>query len=273
MNPMNAVNQRPIQFKPHVSIEVVDAVRAHGYLQRNTMNRPLSESIVAKYAEQMMAGKWMSNGDTITFAGDFLIDGQHRLAAIIKANVALEMIVVRNVSVDAFATKDNGKKRNGSDVLSILGHSHTKALASVLTRVSHYYLFQMDWRRNDFAVDYKEALILYPEAIEVVADGKLRTSFKFGSSVMAAKVICMRVHREQADAFFARLVDGIGLAEDSQERILREALLRIGTSGMARTSVDALAWIIKAWNAKRQGKKIAMVKWSPQRNEAFPKAI
>jgi hypothetical protein len=158
-------------------------------------------------------------------------------------------------------------------VLAILGHSHTKALASVLTMVSHYYLFQMDWRRKTYTVDFKEALTLYPEAIEVVADTKLRVLFKFGSAVLAARVICMRINREQADSFFARLSDGIGLAEDSQERILREALLRIATSGIARTSVDALAWILKAWNAKRQGKKIAMVKWSPQQNEAFPKAI
>lgn len=275
MTPMNAMIPKPLPFKPHVSVEMIDPERAQWYLACNTMNRPMSPNTVQKYAEQMLAGKWMTNGDTITFAGDVLIDGQHRLAAIVKAGVTLEMIVVRNVCVDAFATKDNGKKRAGSDVLAVLGQQNTNVMSAVLTRLAHYYLGRnviSSWK----PFDVRETLMAYPEVGEVCANYKMYRAFRHGASVLAAYIICSRINKEQADEFFARLVDGIGLSVDSQERVLREQLLRLSTSqGNVAQGWTVLAWIIKAWNAKRQGRKITLLVWKrgKEQQEAFPKAI
>src|SRR5690606_5321337 len=64
-------------------------------LERNTLNRPLSDQHVKRIASQISAGKWRFNGDTIKLSecGDVL-DGQHRLWAVIEAKKPVETLIV-----------------------------------------------------------------------------------------------------------------------------------------------------------------------------------
>ena len=84
----------------------------------NTNNRKAKRHIVDKYADQMSRGQWVVNGDTICFdITGTLIDGQHRLLAVIKSEVPLRTTVVRNLPLDAFATLDDGSLRSAGDVI------------------------------------------------------------------------------------------------------------------------------------------------------------
>jgi hypothetical protein len=47
-----------------------------------------------------------------------LVDGQHRLAAIIEADLPVEMTVFTDVEPDNFDVLDTGEKRNAADVLA-----------------------------------------------------------------------------------------------------------------------------------------------------------
>lgn len=270
---MTAQGKTLFSPKPSVRVQMVTPSTARDWLTYNTMNRPMSDRIVAKYAQQMADGKWLVNGDTITFADDVLIDGQHRLAAVVKSGVTIPMIVVNDVVRDAFATKDTGKKRNGADILGILGEQNASTVAAVLSKVVHYYA---GWAHvpNALVVDYQEAINLYPEVRDICKHYQLRSLCSAASSVLAAYVVCSRVNKEQADEFFARVADGVGLGVDSQERLLREQLLRIQDSG-TKTRTAAMAWTIKAWNAKRQGRKLKLIQWhrGKEQKEEFPIAI
>lgn len=76
-------------------IRTVTPALAKIWLYQNKNNRAIRKHIVDNYAEQMKDGKWDLTGQGITFDenGD-LIDGQHRLNAIIKSNTPVEMLIV-----------------------------------------------------------------------------------------------------------------------------------------------------------------------------------
>jgi hypothetical protein len=88
----------------------------------NSLNRPVSDSTVDEYGEQMKKGKWRLNGEAIIISKDgLLLDGQHRLWASFKTKKSFKTMVTRGVDKETFATIDTGKKRTGSDALIIHG--------------------------------------------------------------------------------------------------------------------------------------------------------
>ena len=75
-------------------VEVTPALAAQ-WLTSNTKSRPLNEAKVAEYAEKMRLGVWREGrGMPIIRRSDGrLINGQHRLCAIIRAGVAVTLRV------------------------------------------------------------------------------------------------------------------------------------------------------------------------------------
>lgn len=65
---------------------------------KNPRNRSISNSRVAGYAADMARGHWPVNGEPIILDEDGnLIDGQHRLAAIVMCGKSIQLLVVRGV--------------------------------------------------------------------------------------------------------------------------------------------------------------------------------
>lgn len=93
--------------------QVITPKLAKAWLERNTNNyRKLSEQIVEAYASDMANDLWEENGESIVFDEDGVLkDGQHRLAAIIKADKPITMFVIEGVSRDV-TTWDDGKIRS-----------------------------------------------------------------------------------------------------------------------------------------------------------------
>ncbi|MDO0930218.1 hypothetical protein QQY66_00225 [Streptomyces sp. DG2A-72] len=57
-------------------VDVSPALARHWLTEHNTHNRSLRPRVVAAYARDMHAGRWMDNGETIKFAADgTLLDG------------------------------------------------------------------------------------------------------------------------------------------------------------------------------------------------------
>lgn len=73
-----------------------------------------------QYARQMREGLWHFNAETIKFdVNGNLLDGQHRLMAIVKSGCAISCLVVRNLPSEVFSTIDRGTIRSYGDVFSI----------------------------------------------------------------------------------------------------------------------------------------------------------
>ena len=91
-------------------------------LRNNTENRKLDSRHVQFLADQILSGKWQNNGQTIVIADDgTLMDGQHRLSAIIKANRPTQLGLCTGAPKSAMSTIDNGKLRSTTDILTMNG--------------------------------------------------------------------------------------------------------------------------------------------------------
>ncbi len=107
-----------------VSFREITPKQALALLGKNhPRNRAINQASVGCYAEQMLAGEWHpASAEAVKISDEgILIDGQHRLHAVIKANVPIFFMVVEGVPEVAFSAIDDGVLRNLSAVLEING--------------------------------------------------------------------------------------------------------------------------------------------------------
>lgn len=88
-------------------VQKVNPARAAEMLSANTSNRTLSRSTVRSFAQGMGRGEWLVTHQGIAFdTNGVLVDGQHRLAAVIEADVPVEMTVFTDVEPGTFDVLD-----------------------------------------------------------------------------------------------------------------------------------------------------------------------
>ena len=103
-------------------IEVITPAKAKTYLDTSKGNRPLSKPSVKSYADTMKAEKWQLNGIPIVFDTEgHLLDGHHRMKAVMEAEVPVVFAVVRGVAAEAFTTFDCGLHRKLGQLLAMQG--------------------------------------------------------------------------------------------------------------------------------------------------------
>ena len=120
-------------------VQSINPKKAAEYLAANTSNRPLSKAVVKQFAEAMSRGDWMVTHQGIAFGpGGVLVDGQHRLAAIVEADIPVELTVFTDVDQGTFDVLDTGKRRNAADVLALEGEKSVTMLAAMVRTVWLY---------------------------------------------------------------------------------------------------------------------------------------
>lgn len=260
-----------MQRVPMVARERITPEQAHAMLGFNTHNRNLRARIVEAYARDMAAGRWLDNGETIKVAADgTLLDGQHRLQAVVRADVPVDLLVVRGVSAQAQETMDAGTKRTFSDVLKLRGERNTTALGTVVRIVASYQrggntLMGATGGQAFTNAELLEVLDTYPwlrDASLLMTDLSKRARLP-----VQAGGLCFwlfnQIDAEDARVFFGRLLDGTNLEDGNPIHMLREALARRAT---AASRVEVQYWTavtIKAWNKWRRGERIAHLRFSP----------
>lgn len=101
-------------------------------LRHNTQNRDVDNKLITTYARQMKEGLWEENGESICFGEDgTLKDGQHRLMAIVRADVSVPTVVVRNVK-DAVTLYDDHKKRTMNNQMQI---KEQRSISNIMSSV------------------------------------------------------------------------------------------------------------------------------------------
>ena len=95
---------------------------ASQYLKRNIGNRTLKVKVVNEYAWDMSNGLWNASHQGIAFDEEGnLVDGQHRLNAIIKSGKTIRMQVTLGLNEKAVKSIDTGKSRTYDEAMTILG--------------------------------------------------------------------------------------------------------------------------------------------------------
>ena len=113
------------------TIEKISPAKAREMLGMNHGNfRRPDHRRVNLYAQEMATGNWDCNGESIKMNGTELIDGQHRLRAIIKAGTTITTVVIRGLKSDG-RTIDRGRPRTVAQWLGHEGIKNRNAVASM----------------------------------------------------------------------------------------------------------------------------------------------
>lgn len=118
-------------------VETITPEIAKTMLGENVNNRRISRDNVNLFAREIRNGEWRFNGEAIKFGKDGrLLDGQHRLLAVIAADKPLTTLVIRGLEDETQQTMDSGKTRTLGDVLTLRGEKLHAARLTGPRRVS-----------------------------------------------------------------------------------------------------------------------------------------
>lgn len=264
-----------------VKYEVLDITPdlATSILDGNTQNRNIRQAVVDRYASDMQRGTWDGeNGQSVVLSPDgCVIDGQHRLWAIVDSGITQRMLVVSNVPMHAQVNMDTQAKRTFGDVLKLRGESQSIELAAVVRRVA---LWQAGYRKSGkaYSPSHNELLAMLDSwpglrhSISVALAARRVLAIP-GSVLGLCHWLFDELDPEDCDHFFA-LIRGEheGLPKRHPVRVLHETMARI-SGPRARVAHDvATAYVIKAWNAYRDGREIGLLRYRPggANPEPFP---
>jgi len=105
------------------------------YLGHNTDNRKKRGWWVSSLASMIKRNEWIVTHQGVAFSrSGRLLDGQHRLEAVIESNIPVDMLVVTDVSDEAFKVIDSGVKRTLSDLTGM--NPKTSEVCRLLSRLA-----------------------------------------------------------------------------------------------------------------------------------------
>lgn len=258
-----------------MTIQSVTPELAMKMLERNTGNRTVNQDHVLTLAREMSLGRWKLNGSTISINDERLIDGQHRLLAVVKSGVPIETIIVEGLPSGVFDTIDVGKKRTSSDTLSARGETHCKNLAAALAVVDRYVTGRVGKVVRYTNTEIEDLLSKYPEirrSVRVCTDTKKLVP---KSVLTGCHYLFSRKDETDADRFVQHVISGSGITEEDPVYVLRERLLQ-NSLAKAKLSGDyIMAITIKAWNYGRSATKVRYLRFREEgeRPEPFPVVV
>lgn len=239
-------------------------------LQRNTHNRPATAARVTQYATDMRNGAWVLNGEAIKIAQDGrVLDGQHRLMAVLEADVTIETLVITGLDLQAQETMDQGQPRSFGDTLKLRGEKNYTVLAAATAIVCVYERDGVPHRESGAArpsiPQLSRTLERNPDLRESVelALGLIRPWLPV-SQIAALHYLFAIADTDNARAFVTRLATGEQLSAADPIYVLRERL--ISEHANPETSLNTkvkLAFLVRTWNAFMRGETIRRLVFQP----------
>jgi hypothetical protein len=227
-------------------------------------NRHRRPRKIAAFARDMIAGKWQITGDTVKITGDgVLIDGQHRLQAVVDAQVSVYMVVAFDVPHGAMAVIDTGTARTFADNLRGTTIAHRMECAAVVRRVA---IWDRGNRMGKGVYDtptHAELLARFNDDsdsyVTAAARGAdvNRAGLASAGAAGTAFYLFARIDKEQANQYFDHLVTGANLPAKHPILTVRNRLNRAAKRREDRLqSPEQLALLIRGWNAFREDREL-----------------
>lgn len=249
-------------------VQTITPAKAAEMLAANTSNRPLSKPTVRSFAEAMRRGEWMVTHQGIAFdTNGVLVDGQHRLAAIIDADMAIEMTVFTDVGEGTFDVLDTGKRRNAADVLAIEGEKSSTMLAAMVRTV---WLFEnrpdLSWSGGSAAVtnhQIVQTLEQHPQLREFFGQAEqIASATGMIKSAAGAASYMVSTANKRADLtpWFDGIIEGAGLDKGDPRLAFRRVMFaqarkQAGQVMRRRDTREHVALYVKAFNAWATGER------------------
>lgn len=250
---------------PGVTIEILRITPevARWMLGFNQDNRAVRKMAVGSLVRSIVAGSWALNGSTISFAGPKsnptrLLDGQHRLTAVIESGEPVDMIVVWDLDSEAQLTMDIGPKRTTADFLGMSSEVNSNVLSGAITITWRTEHAERSGSARPTPTEAFDVLERNPGLRESVTFVRRGAKLRYSPSLAAAlHYIFASIDREDADKFWTMVLQNVGLVPNTGPCRLHDQVREASERRDVVIPQAALHKItIKAWNAFRDGVEV-----------------
>ena len=257
--------------------------QAEVYLAGNTGNRPIKKTRVETYASDMLAGRWMTTpqGIMITPNGR-LIDGQHRLAAVVKSGVTVEMYVFE-VDENVQAYIDNGGLRTPGDVMQI-GGVHNANLCASMSRsliiyektgisvlngvtstrdiqpMNSFTTAARTISRNEIVDFYSANSDLIDRLVSFGKNLYKHSNLRLMSPTEIGFLYFLFGETEAANEYLCRVYSGVGIMPNSPELVIRKLLEQRREKTKIISPSEMMQYFVKGFEAFKDGRSVTHFK-------------
>jgi len=262
--------------KIEASVQDVSPPTAETWLGKNERNRNIRQRVVAAYARDMAAGNWHLSGEAIKFArSGRLLDGQHRLHAVIQSGVTVKMLIVRGLAEQIQDVIDAGASRTAGDAFRMRGETSYSALAATARlAILHSGGLSID-AAGAMRPTHSEILAFVDENPDLKTAVDMSHGYRRGIDAPASVValacwILSRVDPDDTERFMTTLATKTDLRAGDAILALLNRLTEVRRNGRVVTRSDYLSLIFRSWNYWRSRTKVNAL---PLRDRGGPVAV
>jgi len=279
------------QTKMKAEVRLIDPELAEHLLNNHYGNRALSQRAVDDYARDMKEGRWIECGNPINIGPDGnLLNGQHRLWAIIESGCEFEFVIISENSNDVHKVFDIGRRRTGPQILGLQNVDKPTIVRGIADKFLRYVkslnldvegvypytsIKEQPWKEtkpwqhgmvtktepDEYVLAHEDELAeIVPYAQE------FHSEFKSGKIWYAGFAYIVKKMSDQPymfDQFHDGVVKGQMLAEGDPRYALRRHLIRQNKAPQSIWEQQFhVAIAIIAWNKWIEGKPVKLLRFS-----------
>jgi len=284
---MPSIIDRYIEHPPKHPVKIrMTRPLAEELMERNvSLNRKLNYKKMNRYSDLMRTGGWheeLPHPVCVDVNGE-MMDGQHRVGAIVSAGVPIETYVAFGLPTELYHVIDRGSVKNLSHSLKFGGYKYPAQLGSAGRWVYQYERFGGPMRSEKI-----EDMLLYdfiekfhgdlPNFITDHIQPLFAPYFGAQSPIAAVWYLCQRLHPLKAKEFWQAFITGNEIGSDDPTHPIIHLRKRFmiaqveAAQGKKLDSMTRTAYVVKAWNAWLVGKSLRFLTWYRRgdNKESFP---
>jgi hypothetical protein len=256
------------QDSPSPASVAVTPETASEWLSRSRPGqRAIRKNHVNEMARDMIAGRWAQTHVGIAFdVNGYLVDGHHRLHAIVESGVTITMPVAYGLSDEAFFRIDQGRPRSVADTVTAVGIAQGSQVSSTAGVLIVYRDYPEKVWGGSVAATKSEVhnfVVANHDALRI-AVGRMNAVRKYvpvHPTAFAAFTYLAEDagHSDMLDTFCRTLAAGTMLAPGDPIHTLRQHELRRVSANSTWGRQARLAVYIKAFNSWLAGREVQIV--------------
>lgn len=254
----------------HVEMmDITPGFAAELLARRHPHQRPLKEHYVAELARAMAEGRWRWTADAIRLDKDlYVIDGQHRLSAVVKSGFTMENALIATVlGDDVILSIDQNRPRTLRDMRAARGESPLSRVVSgaIIAEACDW----SQWKGMPRELQLRTiAECEFTSELEAMYRGvsKKHANATVSVGALSGALRCMRANREAAKKFFTAvfsmnpIIDG---KEADMVRVLYSYLSESKAESFAseQRTIEHACKCVSAYNHWRSGNTVSRLLW------------
>lgn len=256
---------------PRHELLLITPRKAAELLKRNEKNRRLTRGKVKEYAKAMKEGRWRFDAMPICISTEGrLLNGQHRLEAIIESGVPQTMSLWWNIEPAAQSVMDTGRKRSFGDALTMRGETYGAHLAATTTMLKMWEegirgrgLINptIRWQIPELMDYFDEHQQEIRESVQVGRNVAANLTKISARTVAVCNVLFSRIDQGDAAEFMRLLSTGEDMKARHPVLVTRNAIQSMAADNTRVHQAYLLALVIKAWNSWRAGDEMGQAKY------------